>query len=388
MHLIRGIIGVGIIKMEITKKPALKEVYTNPLYQSTFMPIFEKAEIRIKELIFAAFLFSQSKFLLRLAIAGIMSDVAKKIPQDLQDKEVYIRALSSKSEFFIRRYYDAPQAKFEEVKVDIIKAIPTGQKAPILTNPKQTINYIKSRPDLWSAQKGSPNVVNYEKELKLKLNELAAAPVTTQEPGKKPISLWQKAELDVRYENQMQKLQDLRIKGVEYAWISTHPNCSKRCAAFQGSLVALERHANAPQTVVNHKTFNYRKGSFAIGKVDGHVVYSLSDIMAVVDDKYGYHNNIISGFNCRHRLVPYQKGTVPPPEYTKEEIKQQRAIEERIRGLEREIRLKKKQLALYNKLGDKKAIATLKKEIKRLTDFYKQFCEKNGYAWHKYRIDI
>lgn len=374
--------------MEITKKPILKEVYTNPLYQSTFMPIFEKAEIKIKELIFAAFFFGKNKYLLRISIAAIINDVASKIPNDLRDRDVYLNALSSKSEFMIRQYYDKPQTKFQEVKETIMGEIPFGEKAPILESPKETISYIKKRRDLWSAQKGSPNVVNYEKELKVKLNQLAAEPITTQEPGKKPISLWQKAELDVRYENQMQKLQDLRVQGVDYAWLSTHPNCSKRCSAWQGELVALEGHAQNPQTTVDYKTFKYNKTSFLMGKVDGHKVYSLPDIMNVVDSKYGYHNNIVCGFNCRHRLVPYQKGSTAPKEYTKEELAEQRQIEAQIRDLERQIRLKKKQLRLYNELGDKKSVATLQAEIKRLTAYYKQFCERNGYAWHKYRIDI
>ena len=374
-----------------SKTPILKDIYTNSLYQSTFLPIFAKAETRIKTLIFSAFLLGQSKYILMGSIGLILAEVEKKIPQTLHDRDVYIKALKVKSANFVKQYYDKPQAEFQSVKETIIANTPVGGKAPILNTPKETITYInkiKPEKDLWAAQKGSPNVVNYEKELKAKMNRLAAEEVTTQEPGKKPISLWQKAELDVRYENQMQQLQNLRVQGIKYCWLSSHPNASKRCSKWQGSLVAIEGHASNPQKVVNYKTFNYAKSSFAMEKVDGKTVYSLPDIMDVVDSRYGYHNNIICGFNCRHRLIPYKSGTVAPQEYTEEEMKKQREIERTIRAMERQIRLKKTQLELYNKLGDKKAVATLKKQIKKMVENYKTYCETNGYAWHQYRIEV
>lgn len=372
--------------MEVTKTPILKDIYTNSIYQSQFLPLFEKAEIRIKELILAAFLFGRSKFILRGTIALIIGEVAKKIPVDLHDKDQYIKALQVKSEYMIRQYYDAPQSNFQAVKETIMGTTPQGVKVPILRTPKETIDFIRSG-DLWAEAKGTPNVINYPKEVKLRVTQLAQEPVVTQEPGKKPISLWQKAELDCRYENQMQNLQNMRVQGVKYAYLSSHPNCSKRCQCWQGALVSLEEHAPNPQTVVNYKTFKYNKSSFVVGRVDGKQVYSLPDIMNVVDNRYGYHNNIISGFNCRHRLIPFD-GQNAPKEYSNEDIKKQREIESKIRELERTIRLKKKQLRLYNELGDKLAVKQLKSQIDQLTQYYKSYCEKNGYAWYKYRIDI
>lgn len=371
----------------LSKTPILKDVYTNSLYQSTFLPIFERAETKIKQLIFAAFLFGKSKYFLLLAIAQVIADVDKKIPQTLHDREQYLKALQVKSQYFVREYYDKPQASYEEVKTKLMGSIPVGEKAPIVKSPKEALDLIQSK-HLWSEAKGYPNVVNYPKEVKLRMNQLAHETVTTQEPGKKPISLWQKAELDVRYENQMQNLQNMRVEGVQYAWISSHPNASKRCSVWQGSLVALEGHAPNPQTVVNHKTFRYSKSSYYMGMVDGKRVYSLPDIMATVDDKYGYHNNIICGFNCRHRLVPYKPGTVAPKEYSEKELQEQRKIESKIRELERTIRLKKQQLLLYNELGDKAGAKQLKKQINQLTEYYKAYCEKHGYAWYQYRIEV
>ena len=110
--------------------------------------------------------------------------------------------------------------------------------------------------------------------------------------------------------------------------------------------------------------------------------------MDVVDSKYGYHNNIICGFNCRHRLIPYQPGSAAPKEYTEAELKREREIESKIREMERAIRLKKRDLILYNNLGNKAAIKALKEQIKNMTAHYKSFCEKYGYAWYQYRIEV
>ncbi len=358
--------------MEITKTPVLKEVYTDNLYQSTFMPIFQKAETKIKSLILAAFFIGNPKYILRLSIAKIIADVGAKIPSDLHDRDVYIEGLLKKSESWIRLYYDQPQTTFQIAKESLLSTVPVGVKAPIINTPKDLVKFVQSD-KMWAEAKGSPNVVNYEKEVRMKLNQLAADPCTTQEPGKKPISLWQKAELDVRYEHQMQDLQNKRLMGVDLAWTSSHPNASKRCAPWQGKLMALEGHATM--------------SGFRIGKVDGHWVYSLVDIMAQTD-KYGYHNNIICGFNCRHRLIPYQKGTVAPKEYTAKEMDEQRKIEAHIRDMERNIRLQKTRVEMYNKIGEHKITSVLAKRVDGMVAQYKKFCEKNGYAWHKYRIEV
>lgn len=358
---------------QIFDKPILKEVYTDNLYQSTFMPIFQKAETKIKSLILAAFFIgSQNKYFLRLSIAKVIADVGAKIPNDLHDKDVYIESLLKKSESWIRLYYDQPKVVFQKAKDSLLGTIPANTKVPNIQTPKDLVNFIKSD-KMWAEAKGSPNVVNYPKEVNLRLNQFAADPCTTQEPGKKPISLWQKAELDVRYEHQMQDLQNKRLMGVELAWTSSHPNASKRCAPWQGKLMALEGHATM--------------SGFRIGKVDGHWVYSLVDIMNQTD-KYGYHNNIICGFNCRHRLIPYQKGTVAPKEYTVKEMDEQRKIEAHIRDMERNIILQKLRAELYNDIGEKKIASVIAKRSDKMVVHYKSFCEKNGYAWHKYRIEV
>ena len=346
---------------------------TNDLYQSTFMPVFQKAETKIKLLILAAFLYSESLTELRLKIDGVIKWVGTQIPKQLNNKMAYIRGLKATSERFILLYYKKPQIAYKVAKEDLLQSVPPGVKPPKIENPQQLLDFTSKPKDMWAEAKATPNIVNYPKEVKKKMEDLAQAPATTYEPGKKPISLWQKAELDVRYEGQMKMLDDLKAQGVQYAWTSSHPDCSKRCEPWQGKLMDLTNHAKGP----NHQ----------VTTIDGHPVYSLVDIMAKVD-KYGYNNNIICGFNCRHKLIPYKKGQYGPKEYTEQDVAKQRAIEEHIRLMEREIRKLKTQALLFEKSGQIKIAHAIRKRVNILVSKYKAFCESHGYSWNEYRINI
>lgn len=365
----------------------LKESVTDAKYQSTFLPIFQDAETKIKTLILLAFLSLSSTLILRMSIAKVIEDVKEKIPDTLHDKAAYINGLVKRSEVMIRQYYNQPKAMFEKARSRLINTAPSNITLPKLDNPKQLMTYVTDhKKDLWSEAKATPYIENYPQVVFKKMDEFAAAPMTTFEEGKKPISLWQKAELDVRYNKQVENLQKLKDDGVEFAYLSSHPDCSKRCEAWQGALVALNLHATAPQKTVDKK-FHYKKSTFIVMKMDGKNVYSLPDIMDV-DGPYGYKNNIYCGFNCRHRLIPYVPGREPPKEYDKEDIAKERAIEERIRQMEREIRMQKTRLLFYEKIGERKIVQSLRKQIKMMIDYYKAFCEKHGYAWNDYRIKI
>lgn len=355
----------------------LKEGATDSLYQSTFLPIFQRAETQIKSLIASALYLGWPLVDLRVKILAIIQSVANKVPYTLRDRNAYINGLSATSNAYIWRYYMPMVAKFNQAKQAVSIATQYAPRPIKVTIPKEMLEISKTKAetrDLWAYQKGSPNVVWYDRELKKTMQKLAEDPTVTYEPGKKPISLWQKAELETRYQHQMKMLDDLREQGVEYAWTSSHPNCSKRCAPWQGKLMSLNEGSMNPST-------------FVVGKMDGHTVYSLQDIMAQVD-KYGYNNNIICGFNCRHRLIPYKPGTRAPEKYTRDEIEKERKIEAQIREMERKIRNLKTKEILCLKIGDSKGAKKYKAEWKSLFARYKAFCEHHGYAWYDYRCNV
>ena len=231
--------------------------------------------------------------------------------------------------------------------------------------------------------KGNVTIQDYAKKLKERMKELAEAPITTNEPNKKRISLWQKAELDIRHEKQMQMVEDARNSGDDLYYISSHPDCSKRCEKWQGCLISVTKHAENPQTSV--KTFNYNKKRFQVGTIDGIPVYSLKDIMAC-ETGYGYNNNIISGFNCRHHLIKYQSGKSKPKEYSAEDVKRMREINDNIREAERHIRELKTEQEMYRQVGDKKNYWRLNRDIINAINELRKFCNENGFAFQEYRI--
>ena len=371
-----------------------KSVSANSLYQSKVLPIFEEAETRIKLAILSAFLTMQPKYLLLYTIMSIIKGVSNKLPTEMANKEAYINGLYKSSLKWIKLSYDRPKIKYLETKQRVEEIIPSNYKAPKLDTPvnlDRFINTNRTKLNMWAEAKGTPFITNYDKEIEQRIKVLSENPSLTSEPGKKSISLWQKAELDVRYEHQMDMLYELIEKGVEYAYISSHPNCSKRCETWQGSLVSLTKRAISPQQKI--KNFNYDKRSFECDKVDGKTVYSLTDIMNCVDE-YGYQNNIICGFNCRHRLSEY-KGQHAPTDYDKTDIKEQRKIENKIRALERKIRALKKEYELLKKdytltrsKDVKQQLDFLKIQIDKMVEYYKRFCESNGYAYELYRIKV
>lgn len=346
---------------------------TNDLYQSTFMPIFQKAETKIKLLVLVAFLYAENLTILRNKIKGVVIWVDKQIPKTLNDRKAYINGLIASSERYIALYYKKPQKAFTEAKRAVLDSVPKDKKAPVIKNPQQLNEVIKSDNSMWKEAKATPNVINYKEKLKQTYNKLAEDQATTFDPNKKAISLWQKAELDVRYEGQMQMLQDLREQGVQYAWISSHPDCSKRCEKWQGKLMDLNAHA---------KGSNYQ-----VTTLDGHPVFSLVDIMDKTD-KYGYKNNVICGFNCRHHLIPYKSGEYGPKQYTEKDVAKQRQIEENIRLMERKIRHLKELALIQEQAGEIKIAKSIKNRVKILVSKYKAFCEKHGYAWNDYRINV
>lgn len=384
----------------------MKNNLTKVKYQSRFLPALSRAETDIKELIIKSALLLKGKAFLRLQIREIIRRVNNELPFALIDRQAYIDGLYYSSERMITKYYDRMVLIFVLAGITlmrngIIKEMPKTQVEllKIAKKVKQPLKVNKLDKDLIKTElekyhidikyeaKGTPNVEDYTKKLKEQINGVAKTEFAPSEEGKKKITVWQKAELDLRHEAQMENINKLVGNGVEYAWISSHPDCSKRCSVWQGSLVALTKRAEQPQKTVNGKRFNYRKKSFIVEKLEGNIVYSLPDIMDVVVEPYGYKNNIIGGFNCRHKLVPYTKGSVAPTEYDEKEIKKQREINAKLREYERQIR-ELKRLSIFYKTIDPKQSKIYLERAKKLTKEYKEFANSNGYAWLEYRLDV
>ena len=331
-----------------TKREASKRIADDRL--KGYMPKAQEAETKIKLAVILAFFLLKSEWQLRLELAYIV----KKAVEAMPGQPELGKALEASADRWVRLFYNKEKKIFLKRRE---KAI--AENKPFPMKPK----------DLWAEAKGTPYIGDYAERVKRRMELLAKEPAMTREEGKRPISIWQKAELDVRAEHQERMIEGLKEGGSDLCYISSHPNCSERCEPWQGKLVSLSEHS--------------KYSGFRVRKVDGEWVYSLTDIMAQ-KDKYGYHNNVICGFNCRHRLIPYT-GQNKPKGYTDGDVSKQRKVEAHIRSTEREIRRLGQLWRMEKESGDP-SWREVKAKQRELIEGYKAFCERHGYAWEPYRI--
>ena len=318
--------------------------------QSTVLPIYQKAETRIKALVLLAFLNAWPEMTLRAKLLAVIVSVEKQLGAN-----AYSKGLRNFAAKVMRNDYRKPLYQF---KGEFPNKKPIDFK------------------DLKNEAKGG-TYYDYPKELKKRITQLTNEVTTASESGEHGISLWAKAELDTRWEHNQKMIEDLIEKGEVVCYISSHPNCSKRCAPWQGKLVHLTKRATNPPIWTDAPT-----PSLVVGKIDGRNVYSLPSIRDM-KDKNKYPNTILYGYNCRHYLIPYE-GQNPPTHYSKEEMKDERKIEQRIREMERAIRKEKQRLTLMEKGGiDYKR---QKRKVEYMVETYRAFCKKWGFPSYDYRI--
>lgn len=229
------------------------------------------------------------------------------------------------------------------------------------------INLNAIRPYLDQTRKGLAVIEDYRQKLHVALKALAAEPPKVVEAeGRKAytVSLRNRAEMTVRYEANMRDLERLIAEGVEYVWTSSHPDASPRCAPYQGKLYSLN-----PE----NKT----------GVIDGIRYTYLPDVL-----KLNGGNSIINGYNCRHRLIPYQKGSAPPMEYTKEEIQREYRNDQIQRRYENQIRQLKTEERLMRAAGNIEEAKKLRKRWRRLTKKYEIESLKMGRAFYRWRTVV
>ena len=363
---------------------------TNDLYQSRFLPLLQRAEEAIKKMIVKYLWENKNVYDLRNIIRAYIEDFDKnKLPKDIENRESYILGLYAMS----NKVYDEQMKARKEFSIVLGLLVSAyalkGLKTPKINAPEELSKFIVEHKkeivnlDMWSQAKASVRVQQYPKKIEEYIKRTSEIPTLAVEEGKKPISIWQKAELDIRHEKQMQMVKDAQASGDDLYYISSHPDCSKRCEKWQGCLVSVTKRASNPQKSV--KNFNYNKESFRVGTVDKIPVYSLKDILNC-ETGYGYNNNIIGGFNCRHHLIKYESGKNPPKEYSAEDVKRMREINDQIRMAERKIREMRTQQLMFKQVGNRKEYMRLGREIAQAIRNLREYCNKNGFAFQEYRV--
>lgn len=175
-------------------------------------------------------------------------------------------------------------------------------------------------------------------------------------------SLYGYSELKARYNEQQDMVNKLKAK-TNLVICDTHSDCSDRCFHWQGRVYSLDGTSGTTS--------------------DGRKYIPLE--VAVKDTTYGVNNGLL-GYNCRHKLVAYQKG-LKPVKISKEEQQRESKISNYQRLLEREIR-SMKDLAVAFRGENTDKYLYYKERVTQLTAEYKDFCQRHNRVEYRSRLQI
>lgn len=147
-------------------------------------------------------------------------------------------------------------------------------------------------------------------------------------------------------------------------YTTIHKGSSTRCFPDQLKIVSKSKEATS--------------GLWTGEMVDGHKVYSLKAMVARVD-KYGWHNFILTGFNCKHHLKRYE-GELP----TDEEEAEVDEIDHIMSAMERKLRKLWRTHMVFEKI-DKQVSERYLKKWKRGYREYLAYAKKHGAVPSKWR---
>lgn len=196
--------------------------------------------------------------------------------------------------------------------------------------------------------------------------------VVAAREGKRPTSLRNLAELEVRYQERQKTLGALVDNGINYCICSQHNNASARCQNLQGLIYKIDCDENYTEKKPILLGKNHLK---PIGHIDGKPYYSLKEAIS--------HG--LLGYNCRHRLIQYKKGMDTPKPTPDREITKERDIELKQRELERKVRYCKKKQALAQNPAERKKWVNQSKLWQKK---YDDFCRQHNLVIEKWRCSI
>ena len=331
----------------------------------------EETESEIRRLVIDGILQGKTRNELNQAVGKTLNSSLKKIVIP----ELRVAARKSLIQFYNRQYSTATRlyggnipvllslvslterSKSEREREKIYEKLPETVKDDF----KMTVN-----------QYGVPNkefMENYVSEkVKPTLDALCQQFALDPDDVSGSNSLRNRAEMEVRYSKHLNDIAGLRAAGVKLVIASTHADCSKRCAEFQGRVYSLDGTSGTTD--------------------DGRSYVPLevaTDVIYTTKTGKSYKNGLL-GFNCRHYLVEYKTGyQFPKPDAKKE--KEEYAITVKQRYLERQVRRWKVE-ALESRLTDKKRYSIALSKSRYWNQVYENFSKKNDRAFYRSRIQI
>ena len=233
----------------------------------------------------------------------------------------------------------------------------------------ENLMLIASNPEAYNVEPGARLYFReYHSQVRDTLDKIVRTGAYLQYDTRR-VNLRNIAEMTVRYDSQLAMISELKESGEDLVWIEPHANCSERCQRWQGKLFSLSGRS---------------------GKIDGIEFQPLSNATdATTTSKSGrvWKNGCITGYNCRHKLLPYRGKNSRPVEIPAKVVAQQRKAEEVMRAMEREIRYFKEMAEFSKGIDDEKA-KKAKTSASTLTRKYEAFSKKNKLAFVRERTRI
>lgn len=315
---------------------------------------------KIKELIVGSVAKGVNKDEITRQLNKLISDFCKTIDNEAlreQNRKALVTAA--------KKWYYTTTTTFEIVNRNLLSM--SGNIYRIGANDSTShITELRPRQDR-GINLGTPLIADYKRSVRLAMKALAADPplVVTRRDGKTyTMPIRNRAEIAVRYDANVKDLQKFASSGVDLVWTSQHPNCSPRCKDYQGKLWSISGKS---------------------GKINGITYRPLSE---AIQGKLKDGNGIITGYNCRHRLIEYTANSHPPQELSEAEIKKEYAIDKKQRAYENNIRHMKTNERLLRATGDIEGAKALRKRWRRATKLYQAYSFENGRPFHPDRCVI
>jgi len=347
--------------MAINEKDGAIETPKMDLAQKQVLAI-ESANTEVKSLIVKGLKEGIPTKELEKSILETIDKYGKKLKGFPAAQELYNQSMKTNT----RKWY---QYYKKNIKVLNQRAIKELKKNGI-SIPQMEIGFTNSdkfRPYVLNNKKGLAVIKEYEKKVRKEIERLSQdnpkATIRDKNGKMRQRNLRNEAETRVRFQANKEDVNKLKDKN-KFVMTTTHADCSPRCEPWQGRLYSTDGSS---------------------GYKDGMHYIPLEKAMEG-PNKDG--NGIITGYNCRHRAVPYRKGMRKPQEYSKAEIRKQRAIDAKQRYYERRIRSLKRQERLMREQGEDNRASILRKRWKQAVKKYEAFSLRNKRAFYRWRTRI
>lgn len=181
-------------------------------------------------------------------------------------------------------------------------------------------------------------------------------------------SLRNRAEMEVRYQDHLDQISELKRGENKLVIASTHSDCSDRCRPWQGMVYSLDGTSGRTSDGRNFVPLE-----------------QATDIYYTTKAGITYKNGLL-GFNCRHYLVPYQKG-LKFPRWSKAVEQREYRITKKQRYMERVIRKWKYREDMYYG-QDAELYKEAMQKVALYEKKYADFCKANHRAVEKTRTVI